>query len=353
MKLIIDDLEAQLDDINNGHNNKKIKGDTNESIDSKNSDLLIRPNNIGLMNHLKKENEKLRKIIISYELKNKKNIYKLNNSKENSYNFQISKFNFKILKKQKEKKDIIKNVSCSKEYKYNYSNKCIQSATKFKNIIQTKKPEIKKIKDINLFDNDYSYLKRKEDLYKKRTNTHLYNNNTVKERNSSMSQRNRRLLNVSNNNTINSNTMRVKNVIINKSINNYILKPVQNFSSNRSHSKIIKKRKLNDTSFNNNIYMKTMENRKNANTSLDRSSILKQLNYKQLNTHYIKKNKKKDNTKEIYYQKPIINKITIYNSNINNNSNMKQKIQLSEKVVKKQLVNRYNNNMNNNLPFRI
>ena len=248
----------------------------------------------------------------------------------------------------------MKNVSRPKEYKYNFSNKSIQSAKKFKNITQMKKPEIKKIKDINLFDNDYSYMKKKEELYKNRNNTHIYNTNTIKERKSSMSQRNRRLINVSNNNTINSSTMRVKNVIINKSINNYILKPLQNFSSNRSHSKIIKKRKLNDSSFINHTYIKTMENRKNVNTSIDRSSILKQMNYKQLNTHYIKKNKKKENTKEIYYQKPIINKITIYNNTINNNnSNIKQKIQLSEKVVKKQLISRYNNNNNNNLPFRI
>ena len=33
-----------------------------------------------------------------------------------------------------------------------------------------KKPEIKKIKDINLFDNDYSYMKKKEELYKNRNN---------------------------------------------------------------------------------------------------------------------------------------------------------------------------------------
>ena len=103
-------MEAQLDDINNGHNNtKKITIDkNNESIDGKNSDLLINPNNnIGLMNHLKKENEKLRKLIISYELKNNRNIYKLKNIKENSNNFRISKFNFKLIKKPKEKKDII------------------------------------------------------------------------------------------------------------------------------------------------------------------------------------------------------------------------------------------------------
>ena len=351
MKLIIDDLEAQLDDINNGHINKKTKIDNNESIDSKNSDLIIHPNNIGLINHLKKENEKLRKLIISYELKYKKNIYNLKKSKDNKNNFKISKFNFKLIKKPKEKKDIIKNTSRPKDYKYNFSNKNIQSAKKFKNIAQIKKPEIKKIKDINLFDNDYSYMKKKEELYKKRNNTHLYNTNTLRERKSSISQRNRRLLNVSNNNAINSSTMRVKNVIINKSINNYILKPLQNFSSNRSHSKIIKKRNLNDSSFINNTYIKTVENRKNINTSIDRSSILKQINYKKLYTHYINKNKKKDNTKKIYYQKPIINKFTIYNNTINNNSNLKQKIQLSEKVVRKQLINRYNNN--NNLPFRI
>ena len=323
----------------------------NESLDSKNGDLLIHPNNnIGLMNHLKKENQNLRKLIISYELKNKKNIYNKKNSKENFNNFQISKFNFKLIKRPKEKKDIIKNnISHSRDNKHNYLNKSIQSAKKFKNITRIKKPEIKKIKDINLFDNDYSYMKKKEDLLSKRLNTHMYNN-TLKERNSSISQRNRRILNVSNNNTINSSTMRVKNVIINKSINNYILKPVQNFSSNRSHSKIIKKRKMNDSSFINSTYMKTMEIRKNNNSSLEKNNTLKQNNYKQINTQYIKKNKKKDSTKEIYYQKPIINKINIYNSNINN-SNIRQKIQLSEKVVKKQLITRYNNN--NNLPFRI
>ena len=323
----------------------------NESVDSKNSDLLLHPNNnIGLMNHLKKENEKLRKLIISYELKNKKNIYNKKNSKENFNNFQISKFNFKLIKRPKEKKDIIKNnISHSRDNKHNYLNKSIQSAKKFKNITRIKKPEIKKIKDINLFDNDYSYMKKKEDLLSKRLNTHMYNN-TLKERNSSISQRNRRILNVSNNNTINSSTMRVKNVIINKSINNYILKPVQNFSSNRSHSKIIKKRNMNDSSFINSTYMKTMEIRKNNNSSLEKNNTLKQNNYKQINTQYIKKNKKKDGTREIYYQKPIINKINIYNNNINN-SNIRQKIQLSEKVVKKQLITRYNNN--NNLPFRI
>ena len=156
-------------------------------------------------------------------------------------------------------------------------------------------------------------MKGKEDLYKKYNNTQIYNNNTLKQRNN-LSQRNRKLLVPSNHDSINSNTMRVKNVIINKSINNYILKPVQNLSQNRSHSKIIKKRKIYDNSFINNTYMK-------------------------------------ENLKKTFYQKPIINKITIYN-NINNNNCLQKNVQLSEKIVKKHLHSRYDNN-NNNLPFRI
>ena len=298
------------------------------------------------MNHLKKENEKLRRLIISYELKNKKIKYQLDKEKEND--FTISKFSFKIAKRPKEKKDINKIIS--KDYKYDYSNKTIEITRRSKNITRIKKPEVKKIKDINLFDNDLSFMKAKEDLYKKYNNTQIYNNNTFKERNNSSSQRrNRHLMNINNNHTINSNTMRVRNVIINKSINNYILKPIpKNLSSNGSRSKIIKKRKIYDNSFSNNSNMKTIENRKNFNSSLDKNNLLRNFNAKQKNNQNIKKVKKKENNiKEIYYQKPIINKITIYN-NINNNTNgfshnnfIKQKMLLNEKIGKKQIINKY------------
>ena len=298
------------------------------------------------MNHLKKENEKLRRLIISYELKNKKIKYQLDKEKEND--FTISKFSFKIAKKPKEKKDINKIIS--KDYKYDYSNKTIEITRRSKNIMKIKKPEVKKIKDINLFDNDLSFMKAKEDLYKKYNNTQIYNNNTFKERNNSSSQRrNRHLMNINNNHTINSNTMRVRNVIINKSINNYILKSIpNNLSSNGSRSKIIKKRKIYDNSFSNNSNMKTIENRKNFNSSLDKNNLLRNFNAKQKNNQNIKKIKKKENNiKEIYYQKPIINKITIYN-NINNNTNgfshnnfIKQKMLLNEKIGKKQIINKY------------
>ena len=109
LKLIIDELEAKIDEINNGRYNKNlndiINNKNNESCDNKYKDLFIRPNNTGLMNHLKKENERLRKLIISYELKNKKNIYKLDNNKNNFNNFAISKFNFKIIQRVKEPKE--------------------------------------------------------------------------------------------------------------------------------------------------------------------------------------------------------------------------------------------------------
>ena len=298
------------------------------------------------MNHLKKENEKLRRLIISYELKNKKIKYQLDKEKENY--FSISKFSFKIAKRPKEKKDINKIIS--KDYKYDYSNKTIEITRRSKNITRIKKPEVKKIKDINLFDNDLSFMKAKEDLYKKYNNTQIYNNNTFKERNNSSSQRrNRHLMNINNNHTINSNTMRVRNVIINKSINNYILKSIpNNLSSNGSRSKILKKRKIYDNSFSNNSNMKTIENRKNFNSSLDKNNLLRNFNAKQKNNQNIKKIKKKaNNIKEIYYQKPIINKITIYN-NINKNTNgfshnnfIKQKMLLNEKIGKKQIINKY------------
>ena len=305
-----------MDDINNKNKNKKLDDSINtknyENTDNKYKDLFIRPNNTGLMNHLKKENEKLRKLIISYELKLKKNKYKITNDKISE--FAISKFNFNIIKNSQEIKASTKNIS--KDYKYNYLNKTVKTTKKSKNITRIKKTEIRKIKDINLFDNDLSYMKTKEDLYKKYINTQAYTNNISQERNNrnnSLAQRNRRLLNINNNHTINSSTMRVKNVIINKNINNYILKPFQNnLSSNRSHSKIIKRRNINDNSSIHNTYAKTIENRKSINSSLEMKKLLKNSVSKKKDSKYNKKNKNKENIKEIYYQKPIINKITFY-----------------------------------------
>ena len=406
----MEELEAQLDAVTNGNNNKSdnnshLTEDNKNEIfnDSENKykNKLFRPNNSGLINHLKKENERLRKLVISYEFKNKKNnIYKTNNND----NFIISKFNFEILKKKnslnfrenylnsinntyhntnrnKDKKDM---KIINKDYIYNFSNRSIGTMRKIKNISKiVKKPEIKKIKDINMFDNDCNYLKEKENRFKKYNDYKVYTN-TQKERTSSLSQRKRKIINMGNT-SMNSNIIKIKNankVINNNNSNNYNINFIQQFKNiytSRSLSKIIK-RKKNDYSFNNTIkndkkligVMNSYERQLNLNKNLsNQNQVMKTIENKikdssffdkdfyysstsrQKHTQIIKRNKKNDINKEIYYQKPIINKITIYN-NINNgyNNNIKQKINLNEKsgkliFGKKQSPNRHDNTYNN------
>ncbi len=270
----MEELEAQLDAVTNGNNNKSdnnshLTEDNKNEIfnDSENKykNKLFRPNNSGLINHLKKENERLRKLVISYEFKNKKNnIYKTNNND----NFIISKFNFEILKKKnslnfrenylnsinntyhntnrnKDKKDM---KIINKDYIYNFSNRSIGTMRKIKNISKiVKKPEIKKIKDINMFDNDCNYLKEKENRFKKYNDYKVYTN-TQKERTSSLSQRKRKIINMGNT-SMNSNIIKIKNankVINNNNNNNYNINFIQQFKNiytSRSLSKIIKRKK--------------------------------------------------------------------------------------------------------------
>ena len=79
MKLIIDELESELDDYKSGykqidHNNKN--NDSNYSNMGINTNRLkqlsVSLNNASLINHLKKENERLRKLVVAYEFKNKR-----------------------------------------------------------------------------------------------------------------------------------------------------------------------------------------------------------------------------------------------------------------------------------------
>ena len=328
------------------------------------------------------------------------NIYNTNNN-----NFLISKYYFEILKKKKnlnikqthlinsnntyhntnknkDKKDI-KNIN--RDYKYIFSNKSIGSIRKIKNSSKIiKKPEIKKIKEINMFDNDYNYMKEKENKFQKFNEFKIYNN-IQKERTGSSSQRKRKIFNMNmGNNSINTNTLRVKNIVNshnNKIMNNNILQQYRNLSVSRSLSKIMKKKKINDYSFNNSIklekktigainpyerqlnliknqsnknkVMKTIENRRNDNYSLDKEIYYSSTSRQIKHTQIIKrKNKNKEINKDVYYQKPIINKITIYN-NINNGYNNfhKQKIHLNEhtgKLIfgKKQSYNKLEKNFN-------
>jgi hypothetical protein len=393
LKLIIEELESQLEDITSG--NKKLNNIlpelNNMDKENKYKNFFIRPNNNGLINHLKKENERLRKLVISYEFKNKKynninNIYKTNAL--NNSNFLITQFNFEILKNTKiNKKDNIcytssknddkKEFKIIKEYKNNYSSKNIESLRKFKNSSKIiKKPEIKKVKDIYLFDNDYNYSQEKESAFLK---YNKLNNNAQKFRTNSLTQRKRKIINTTQNS--NANAIKNKNNINNtKIISNNPIETYNNFTSSRSVSKIIK-RKIHDSSFNNSIKLdkksigiinsyerhmkliknksnlphiiKTIENRRNDNSSLekDKDKFFLTTSRQKHTTKIIKKNiKNNESAKEIYYQKPIINKITIYN-NINNgynNTNSKQKIQRNDRNNRIFLRKKNSHNKNEN-----
>ena len=355
-------------------------------MDNKNK--YFNPNNSGLINHLKKENERLRKLVISYEFKNKRynninNIYNANNN--NNSTFLINKFHFEILKK---KKDLspnqhflnnnnstiynINNIKNKKEmkisnmdYKYNYSNKSIGTVRKIKNISKiAKRPEVKKVKEINMFDNDYNFIKEKVYPLKKYSDMKLYNRDTEKDRTNSLSQKKRKTINIVNN-SMNQNTLRGRNIvkINNKLNNNNVFERYNNLSTSRSLSKIIKKKKINDFSFNNSIkikkktvrvfnpfegklnsiksqnnknkQMKTMENKKNNNSSSEKDFYATASSRQKYMQMAKKKSKNNEVKKKVFYQKPIINKITIYN-NFNNeyNSNSRQRLQLNEQTGK-------------------
>ena len=339
----------------NKNDNKNENNNAENDNDNKYKNSVFRPNNSGLINHLKKENERLRKLVISYEFKNKRynNINNIYNTNKNNTDFLISKSNFEILKKcnynenqlnnnntytintNKNKKDI-KIIS-----KYNFSNKSIGSIRKIKNITKVvKKPEIKKIKDINMFDNDYNYIKEKENRFSKYNEFKLINNSKI-DRTNSLSQRKRKIFNIGNT-SMNANTLKIKSLVNtnNKNGHNNVLLQYKNLSGSRSLSKLMKRKKINEYSFNNSLkiekktigvinsyaqhlnmiknqsnknkIMKTIENKRNENSSLDKELFFSSTSRQSKHTHIIKKNNKNNGSKkEVYYQKPIINKITI------------------------------------------
>ena len=105
--------------------------------------------------------------------------------------------------------------------------------------------------------------------------------------------------------------------------------------------------------------IKTIENRRNDNSSTEKDKYYLSTSRQKHTTKIIKNNNKNtESAKEIFYQKPIINKITIYN-NINNgynnngyNNNIKQTIQKNERnnriiFRKKKSHNKHENNFHN------
>ena len=108
MKLIIDELEAELDDLKSGNknltsiNNNNSNNNNNSGINTNRlKQLSVSLNNTSLINHLKKENERLRKLVITNELKNKRFFeeYQTKNSLKSKENTNLNSMDrFKVKK---------------------------------------------------------------------------------------------------------------------------------------------------------------------------------------------------------------------------------------------------------------
>jgi hypothetical protein len=291
-----------------------------------------------------------------FEIIKKKNDMSINENKTNDINN-----NFHNVHSSKEKKNM---KIINKYYKNSFSGKSLGNIRKINNLSKIiKKHETKKIKDINMFDNDYKYAR--ENRFPKYNDIKVYNN-AQKARISSLSQKRRKIN--GGNVSMNSNTMKAKNIINtsinNRIMNNNILQRYKDLSTSQSLTKIMKKKKINNYSFNNSIKLekkhigvinsikkqiylkkndsyhtntvKTEENKINNNEFLDKD-IYYSSSSRQNNEQIMKKSRKiKDANKDLYYQKPIINKITIFN-NINNNgfnNQIRQKINVNDKPSK-------------------
>ena len=347
--------------------------------------------------------------MISYEFKIKKyeNINKniksniINNSR-NSFINKLSKytFSFQILKKKRKILNLnetylntnynntFHNICKNKEkmdmkilnrnYKYNFSNKSIGTIPKIKNFSKTKKkPESKKVRDLNLLENENNNFFKEKTQYK---NLKINNINiTEKEITNSFTQKRHKFFNSNNNAT------KFKHIFAsnNKYSSKYnILHKYRDLSSSQSHSKLIKKKfensfnnsiksdkkfmgmlssreyiqinrkYLNKNDSNKNHALKTLESKKIEDISFEKE-ICYTSNSRQKHRKIIKKNdtRFKDN-KDPFYPKPIINKIIIFNNISNNNINNRKKINLNEKsgksvISKYKSHNRAENNYNN------
>jgi hypothetical protein len=180
-----------------------------------------------------------------FEIIKKKNDLSVNENKTNDiYN------NFHNVQSSKEKKNM---KIINKYYKNSFSGKSLGNIKKINNLSKIiKKHETKKIKDINMFDNDYKYSR--ENRFPKYNDIKVYNN-AQKARISSLSQKRRKIN--GGNVSMNSNTMKAKNIINtsinNRIMNNNILQRYKDLSTSQSLSKIMNKKKINNYSFNNSI----------------------------------------------------------------------------------------------------
>ena len=277
MKLIIDELEAELDDLKSGNknltsiNNNNSNNNNNSGINTNRlKQLSVSLNNTSLINHLKKENERLRKLVITNELKNKRFFeeYQTKNSLKSKENtnlnsmdrFKVNNENFINNSNQKEKS--IYNIINSK----NNSNKKNTKEMKGKTFKKEKKVNkiIKEIKNSNLINSSQS----KDNNINNFQRNNMSTNNYAKIINHNKNKKNNSLIERYNNSSINTNLNNYNNLVNKK------LKSKNIFVSNVANKSMInhKNKKYNkDFSSESRNYSRGLN--KNFNNSFNESFI--------------------------------------------------------------------------------
>lgn len=290
LKLIIDELESELEDIKSG--NKKIN-EFDNNIDINNNtgintnrlkQLSVSLNNTSLINHLKKENERLRKLVVTYEFKTKRfneESKKKNKIKKNLINinnhfyFSIINPNTALNTKTNTNSNSTIIVNANNEA-YNNSNEKPKTLNNIKT--NQNKNSAKEIKD-KKFKKDSKIIK--ENIPKPNANMNINNytqiNNNKKKKNNNNIQnydkdKKYALLNDKSNNNIekertSSVIQRQKNTKINNiktNFNNY-----NNLTNKKLKSKNVFSSKINKSlmSHNNKKYKKDHMSRESRNYS--------------------------------------------------------------------------------------
>ena len=328
-----------------------------------------------MINKLQKENDKLKKTNIVYELKLKK--YRNLLSKKKFQKLSIKNFNFSIIKAPK------KNVSYrEKKNQYNIINKMnykdiksiipnnnsfsLKNLDILKNLknfsLKRRKYIIKNIKKTNttektnefLTDRTYTIFDRPSFEYKKDSNSlsyreMLYKNHTI----NTKSKKDKILANTNKN--IRPNVLRVYQHLtknqkhLYKMKNSYDESLINSVKKEKTKVREKKKKLIFNMVNNNSIIHKVMKNEET--NKKESSSSQKKISQTQSNQNKFLKTIKSNKIKgtktninhPIHAQKPIINKITIYN-NINNGYNSAIKSHSGRKILEKNMsYNKYNN----------
>ena len=312
-----------MDELKNGtkKNNNFANNNNNVSKESRTNTnrlkhLFVCPNNSGLINHLKKENERLRKLVVTYEFKTRKynedklNIRNINKNYyiiENCLNFSLSNND-----EDNNKEENSEIISLSNKYdrdlitddlKYNKINSNINTGNNTNTNNNSKKNETKlitkpgkniansnksngynkKIFNYTKINNNKNNIKKAGilgyDKDRKLATLKEVKNNIERERNNSLNQRQKNS-NLNNyNNTVNNFNHNSKNKskqlfnVKNNNITRFNKKYKEDLSSNSRNQSLGVKRRINNNSFNDTMREKKTERFPNIDRNSQRNNF--------------------------------------------------------------------------------